>query len=107
MSRIEPASPAQEGMWFLHQLAPASPFYNVPLAVAFDSGWDVEAVTRAVHEVVRRHEVLRATYRTDPETGAVVQVIADRLELDVPATDTRGDRSELERLAQAAFETPF
>ena len=59
-----PLSFAQERLWFLDQLEPGSPLYNMPAAVrlagALDRGG---AGARALGEIVRRHEALRTTFR--------------------------------------------
>ncbi|MEA2604413.1 MAG: hypothetical protein QOF89_5405 [Acidobacteriota bacterium] len=69
-----PLSFAQERLWFLDQLTPGSPAYNVPVAFDVRGSLDVPALERAFAEVVRRHEVLRTSF---PSRGAhPVQEIA-------------------------------
>ncbi|HSU14720.1 MAG TPA: amino acid adenylation domain-containing protein [Longimicrobium sp.] len=58
-----PASFAQERMWFLQQLDPRSPAYNVALALRLSGALDGNALHRALAEIVRRHEVLRTVFR--------------------------------------------
>jgi hypothetical protein len=58
-----PLSFAQERMWFLAQMDPGSPMYNVPVAISIRADVDVPMLERAVTEVVRRHEALRTVYR--------------------------------------------
>ncbi len=57
-----PLSFAQERMWFLAELEPQSPAYNVPVAVRLRGSLDAAALERSVTEVVRRHESLRVTF---------------------------------------------
>ncbi|HEX8831293.1 MAG TPA: condensation domain-containing protein, partial [Longimicrobium sp.] len=73
-TRTAPASFAQERLWFLDRLQPGSPFYNVPTALRLTGALAPDALERALGEVVRRHEVLRTTFRE--VDGAPVQVIA-------------------------------
>ena len=68
-----PASFAQERLWFLHQMEPLSPFYNIPTCIRLSGAVDADALRRALAEVVRRHEALRTTFRETP--GGAVQVI--------------------------------
>ncbi|WP_441287561.1 amino acid adenylation domain-containing protein [Sorangium sp. KYC3313] len=56
-----PLSFAQQRLWFLDQLEPESATYNVPAALRLRGALDLTALARAIAEVVRRHEVLRAT----------------------------------------------
>src|SRR5678815_3529371 len=58
-----PLSPAQQRLWFLDQLEPGSAFYNLPGAVRLRGALDLKAFERSLNEVVRRHEILRATFQ--------------------------------------------
>jgi len=73
-----PLSFGQQRLWFLDQLEPGNPAYNVPLAVRLtgDGGeLSVDALERAFAEVVRRHAALRTTFTV--EAGQPVQMVAD------------------------------
>src|SRR5262245_46490960 len=54
-----PLSFAQQRLWFLDQLAPNNPLYNLPAAVKLGGRLDLEVLESVVNEIVRRHEVLR------------------------------------------------
>ena len=58
-----PLSFAQERLWLIDQLGPGSPAYNIPIALQLSGLLNIEALERTVNEIVRRHEVLRTTYR--------------------------------------------
>jgi hypothetical protein len=73
MSVAPPLSFAQRRLWFVDQLAPKNPFYNVSGEVRFEGRLSVEALKRAINEIVRRHEVLRTRFEVD--VGEPVQVI--------------------------------
>ncbi|HEX8273226.1 MAG TPA: amino acid adenylation domain-containing protein, partial [Longimicrobiaceae bacterium] len=57
-----PLSFAQERLWFLDRLEPGSSFYNLPAALRLRGVLDVEALGRALGEIVRRHEALRTVF---------------------------------------------
>jgi hypothetical protein len=57
-----PLSFAQQRLWFLDQLEPGSPSYNMPLAVRLTGALRVEVLERTLSEIVRRHEVLRTRF---------------------------------------------
>jgi amino acid adenylation domain-containing protein len=68
-----PLSFAQERLWFLDRLQPESAFYNVPMALWLGGAVDAGALEHALGEIVRRHEVLRTTFR-ERDGGPVVSV---------------------------------
>jgi len=83
-----PLSFAQQRLWFLDQLVPGNPFYNVAAAVRLDAPVDVGVLGRALNEIVGRHEALRTTFQA--VEGRPVQVVAPELELPLPVVDLAG-----------------
>jgi amino acid adenylation domain-containing protein/non-ribosomal peptide synthase protein (TIGR01720 family) len=59
---ILPMSFAQERLWFLAQLEPDSPAYNLAAAVRLRGPLDAALLERCLREIVARHEVLRSTF---------------------------------------------
>jgi amino acid adenylation domain-containing protein len=107
---VFPASFAQQRLWFLDQLEPGSPFYNIPAAVRLSGQLDVAAFERGLNEVVRRHEGLRTTFATLDDQP--VQVIVPELRLPLPLIDLRAlplaeREREVRRRATAEARTPF
>ena len=80
-----PLSFAQQRLWFLDQLEPESPLYNVSLAVRLIGPLDPRALQHSLEALVLRHEVLRTTFTTTH--GRPVQVIAPTLPLPLPIVD--------------------
>src|SRR5262249_8288009 len=54
-----PLSFAQQRLWFIDQMDSGNVAYNIPSAVRLEGRLDLEALERAINEIVRRHEVLR------------------------------------------------
>lgn len=70
-----PLSFAQRRLWFLEQLRPHTPLYNLPLALHLEGSLDLRALKQALDALVTRHEALRTIIPS--ENGEPVQVILD------------------------------
>ncbi len=53
---------AQQRIWFINELEPEAPTYNISVGVRLAGRLDVAALELAVRDVVARHEVLRTTF---------------------------------------------
>ncbi|MEA2174837.1 MAG: hypothetical protein QOD00_2429 [Blastocatellia bacterium] len=67
ISRLDRPSPrelsfAQSRLWFLNQLEPLSPFYNIPVALHLKGRLDVASLRQCLDEIMRRHETLRTRF---------------------------------------------
>jgi len=82
-----PLSFAQERLWFLDQLAPGNPFYNIPIAVRLTTPLDVAVLARSLNAVVARHEALRTRFVA--VDGRPWQVVLPRLTVELPLEDLR------------------
>lgn len=105
-----PLSFAQQRLWFLDQLVPGNPFYNIPAAVRFKGHLQIAALARSLQEIVRRHEVLRTTFQA--HDGRASQVIAAALHLHFPLIDLRrlppqACEAQATHLAIQEFAQPF
>jgi len=103
-SVVAPTSFAQQRLWFLDQLEPGSPLYNVNSAVRLQGVMDVAALERSFELMVRRHEALRTTFQL--QDGKPVQVIKPRLDLVIERCEVAEDslRSVLEQEALKPFD---
>src|SRR5690348_11706608 len=84
-----PLSFAQERLWFIQQIDPESSAYNIPAALQLSGPLDVAALERSLHEVVRRHEILRTSFKL--MNSSVVQVIAPEFPFTLEIIDLSGD----------------
>ncbi len=88
---------AERRMWFLDQLAPGNPFYNLPLAARFVGELDVALLKQSFAWLMARHESLRTVY---PEcSGQPQREIREQLEFELNEVDLSG-LGEAERQRQ-------
>jgi amino acid adenylation domain-containing protein len=80
-----PLSFSQQRLWFLDQLEPGSPLYNVPSALRLTGPLNVAALQQSLTEIVHRHESLRTTFAL--VDGEAVQVIRPAETLPLPIVD--------------------
>ncbi len=93
-----PLSFAQERLWFLEQLRPGTPTYNITSTLRLQGALDRAALAAALAGVVRRHETLRTTFAV--RGGRPVVRIAAAVDRALPLVDL--SRLPLARRARAA-----
>jgi amino acid adenylation domain-containing protein len=104
-----PLSYHQQGLWVLDRLMPGTAVYHSPTAARLYGELDVPMLTKALQEIVARHDGLRTSFKTID--GSPVQVINDFV-LEVPLVDLRAEPdSEREEKARHILRrearTPF
>lgn len=82
-----PLSFAQQRMWFLDQLEPESPLYNIHMGIELSGPLNVPVLQRSIAEIMRRHEVLRTTFAVIDDRP--VQVINKNAIFKLPVQDLR------------------
>lgn len=98
-----PLSASQWRLWFLDQLEPGNPAYNVYRAVRILGPLDVAVLGRSLRDLLRRHEVLRTTYPLID--GRPVQRVGAVVDVDLPVTDLPAAQAMEMATAQAG--APF
>jgi amino acid adenylation domain-containing protein len=83
---------SQQRLWFLDRLEGRSPAYNMPLAARLEGPLNVEALRRALNEIVRRHSVLRSNFAAGD--GEPTVVIRERAECPLAYFDSTSDARE-------------
>ncbi|MEV7795784.1 amino acid adenylation domain-containing protein [Streptomyces sp. NPDC087512] len=98
-----PLSYAQQRLWFIDRLEPATGLYNVPFAVRLEERLDPGALRAALADVVARHESLRTVF---PQSGGVPwQRVLPAGQAQVPLVERDVAEGDLERsLSEAASE---
>lgn len=90
-----PLSFSQQRLWFLDQMEPGSPLYNIPSVIKIKGKVNTEALEKSFNKVIERHEVLRSYFRKD--NGEPQQIIMPRLYLTLNLID-------LQNVAQADWD---
>ncbi|AXO89060.1 amino acid adenylation domain-containing protein [Pseudomonas parafulva] len=105
-----PLSYSQQRMWFLWQMEPDSPAYNVGGMARLRGALHVDAFERALQALVARHETLRTTFPSID--GKPYQCVADDAGLrlqwqDFSALPANSRQPRLQRLADEQAHQPF
>lgn len=106
-----PLSFSQERIWKLGQIEPQRNVTgNIPFTFRITGPLDTNALGQTIQEIVRRHEVFRASCKID--SGKPTLAIAPSLTLDFPVHDLRHLQSvakhdEIERMTMAFALAPF
>ena len=109
LTRVVPSTEAQREIWLAAQLGDeASLAFNESVSLRLRGRLDTEALHGALHDLIGRHDALRATFGPDGETLCVL----DRPELPLPLVDLGGpdDATRDAALAgrlRSVVETPF
>jgi amino acid adenylation domain-containing protein len=114
---VFPTSFAQQRLWFLDQLAPGNPFYNVSTALRLTGSLNFTALEQAFNEIVRRHETLRTTFvmvEQQPMQAIPAESCANApsLTIPLPLIDLRNFESQeretqVRRILTAEAQHPF
>lgn len=98
-----PLSYAQERLWFMHQLAPNSPAYNMYNVVRLQGVLDIVALRESFNTLVRRHAPLRSRFVV--AEGRPWQQIAAAFDVDIPVISVAADG--VQELIVEAIRRPF
>ncbi|MET8877269.1 amino acid adenylation domain-containing protein [Nocardia sp. NPDC004604] len=102
-----PLSPAQQRMWVLNRLDPTSSAYNIAVALRLTGHLDIDAMRRAMADVIGRHESLRTLYPVDAEGPRQVVIGVEVAAPTMPvleAEDGAPLRARINELAGTGFD---
>ncbi|MEH1914726.1 amino acid adenylation domain-containing protein [Nostoc sp.] len=107
---IQPLSFGQQGLWFINQLTPDSPTYNIPIVISLKGCINLAILQDSLNEIIRRHEVLRTSFTV--VDGQPVQAINQAPPLILAVEDLRSlpeeeHLQEVQRLATEFAQQPF
>ncbi|HLF04001.1 MAG TPA: amino acid adenylation domain-containing protein [Dehalococcoidia bacterium] len=108
-----PLSFSQERLWFLNQIEPDNPNYNMSKAIRMAGKVDLGVLQQVLDAVVARHEALRTTFAV--QDGAPVQVVGASRPVALPVTGLgqrpgagdEPDEARVQRWLAAETQRPF
>lgn len=96
-NQFHPLSFAQQQLWFVHQLAPNSSAYNIPLVMDLKGQLNVGVLEQSLNEIISCHAVLRTNFIVVGDRP--MQVINPTATIDLPVVDLRelsdGERADM------------
>ncbi|WP_459746952.1 condensation domain-containing protein, partial [Pseudomonas sp. 3A(2025)] len=95
---------AQQRQWFLWQLDPDSPAYNIPVVLRFKGPLDRNALHASFDALIARHETLRTTFRQSGEHA--LQIIHDYQPLEV-VYQALASEVDIQNYVEAQIQRPF
>ena len=105
-----PLSFAQQRLWFLAQLEPDSPAYNIPEALRLQGKLELDILIKTLTEIIQRHEILRTKFTTVADKP--VQVINSTINFQLPIVDLANlpkiiQEQEVSNLTEQEAQQPF
>ncbi len=92
-----PLSFSEERLWFINQLEPHAPVYNIAQAFTLRGALDIRALEKSVERIIHRHESLRTTFIS--HNGKPMRVIADPEPYFLPITNLNSASNEADKEA--------
>ena len=105
-----PLSFAQQRLWFLEQLAPGQPQYNVAAAVQLRGPLVPALLDESIHSIIARHDALRTSFRAIE--GKPRQHVAEQVDWSLQHVAVDGIKAtqisdKIDQLAQSESLRPF
>ena len=98
---------AQQRLWFLERLEGIHADYNMPGMFWLEGELNRVALERSLEAIVRRHESLRTTFRSDRD-GIPYQYVNEAETVTLPAIEVPdGDRVRFDNLVRSEARQPF
>ena len=109
-ANLLPLSFAQQRLWFLNQLEPDNPFYNISGASYLTGSLNLAVLRRSFDALVQRHESLRTTFVTvnrEPRQAIAPTLNYTLPVIDLQAVPTAQQQGWVQQLATEEARRPF
>ncbi len=83
-----PLASSQQRLWFLDQLSPGSPQYNIATALLLSGPLDAEVLQQSLQSIIARHEAMRTAFRVEQQNP--VQIVVPGCDFTLPTVDLTG-----------------
>ncbi len=93
-----PTTVAQQSFWYLDRFEPGNPCWNIAVRFRISGALHPALLERSIHEIVRRHEILRTTFALID--GVPAQIVHSDAKIPLPLDDL----SQLDSAARDAEE---
>lgn len=87
-NKATPLSFSQQRLWFLDQLVPGNPAYNISVYLQMNGRLNVKVLEQVITEIIRRHGALRTSFTT--LEGDPVQTVSPDSVVTIPIVDLSG-----------------
>ncbi|BAY65333.1 amino acid adenylation domain-containing protein [Calothrix brevissima NIES-22] len=105
-----PLSFSQQRLWFLAQLEPDNPFYNISAVVRLQGKLNFQALQDSLQEIINRHEVLRCNFQTIEDKPVAFIHSSKTLSMtviDISELAINQQLAEIQKLATQEANQPF
>ena len=103
-----PLACAQESLWFLEQMAPGTPRYNMPEGWHFKGPLNPQALEKALEALIQRHEILRTVFPAQDGKPRQVALEPGPFSLEtIDLTQSSAGEEEARRFLEAEARRPF
>ncbi|MEM6614829.1 MAG: condensation domain-containing protein, partial [Cyanobacteria bacterium P01_C01_bin.72] len=105
-----PLSFAQQRQWFLHQLEPDNPAYNISTAVKVTGSLDIDKLQQCLNILVKRQEILQTAFLTvegKPQLQINPDTVINLQAIDLRELSEEEKEEEIQQLKTADARQPF
>ncbi|MFT4928495.1 MAG: natural product biosynthesis luciferase-like monooxygenase protein, partial [Phenylobacterium sp.] len=96
----------QQALWFLYQMAPQNPAYNLALPIVIKQAVNESQLNKVVHQLVERHPMLTSRFEVD--SAGNIQVSHGDRDIDLLSIDVPGLAPDvLQQMVQGWVNKPF